>query len=165
MSDTPCPTCGQLRPRGTRFFARVKAAVLECPRCGWMLDVSIVGKGRRTSRNPWDARSSTIRCPGCQSSFVLGLIAWPIAWGTWDRALPRDQVPTLEQARELTRLRNQASGVWLEETKPPQRADETNLTGKVCTCPEHRISLTCPIHGLEGETIDPDTMAYLTGKR
>ena len=146
MTDTPCPTCGSLRPRGTRFYARVRSAVLECPACGWPMVMGSRGKRGRDRRQVFDVRASVLTCPGCERAFVIGLLAWPIDRHQ-GRALPHDQVANQDQARQLAKMRRRADGHWLEERKTPMRAEETNLTGKVCTCPEHRRSLACEIHG------------------
>lgn len=118
-------------PNATRFFARVRAAVLECPACGHVISF---GQPRDAQAGSWDKTTSRLTCPQCQRVFLLGILAWPTRKGgaRVSNTLPRDQVPDERQRAEL---RAQARGWWMPEdqAKGRWRPDDTNGTA-VCTC-------------------------------
>lgn len=126
-------------PTGTRFFARVRAAILECPRCGTVLQfgqgkpTTVAGTGHRCA---WDKRTARLRCSDCGLVLMIGLLAWPVRKGGGKVAsLPRDQVPN---ERQLAQLRAEASGFWLPEEQAQRRAraEDTNITSNDTGEPE-----------------------------
>jgi hypothetical protein len=135
------------RPDGTRFFARVIAAILECPRCG---TVQGFGPGLKIRQARWDSRSSSLRCSDCGISVTIGMLAWPRLTGGADpKTRPRDQVPN---ERQLAQLRALASGIWMgpEHAKRRHRPDDTNITA-LCTCKPgteytEQRDHNCPLH-------------------
>jgi hypothetical protein len=123
------PDTRQRLARATRFFARIERAILECPRCGKVYQVS----SRSPSPN-WDPMTARFTCTNkstggtCGRTYVLGLVAWPIIpTPKVASATPRDQVPN---ERQLVQLRQEGGGWWLakEAGQRSIRPEETNLT-------------------------------------
>src|ERR1700694_5895294 len=73
----------------TRFYTRVRAGDLECPRCGRVL---AFGTGRSHGCY-WHKRMNRLECFECGLVLALGLLAWPIRRGTGPLTVARDQVP------------------------------------------------------------------------
>lgn len=144
----------------TRFFGRVTAATMECPRCGTVLHLADGGRqairrARRHHRSPaagWNPLTSRLECPACELVMLIGLLAWPVGRGGTHGAqtVPRDQVPN---ERQLSQLRQEAGGWWMpqETRKPRYRPDDSNITA-ACICRPGAENTTaqdpeCPIHG------------------
>lgn len=143
-----------LHPPGgaTRFFSRPLAAILECPRCGLVLSFN-TGVGSRRGTKGWDSTTSRLKCYGCQMTFMIGLIAWPVRAGNRAATLPRDQVPEERQLAQMRSMGGLGNGWWMprEEAKPARRANDTNVTAK-CGCwreEQHNFvwEKGCPLHG------------------
>lgn len=103
----------------TRFFARLIAFDLECPRCGKVFQVRRLNRHKLAAValdeaahtwNPTTARFACTGKDGCQKVFVLGMLAWEPSLGAKAGALPTDQVPTY---RQLPELRQQGQGQWM----------------------------------------------------
>lgn len=130
-------------PDGDRFFARILAAMLECPRCGWLdsfhwrrlsrLPTNLRSRRMEDKTPGWDPTTASWRCGQCGLLVTLGVLAWPLLpVGSRATSRPRDQVPN---ERELAQLRARGSGIWLPQAQaiPRHRAPDTNITAK-CTC-------------------------------
>jgi len=78
-----------------RFFARVRAADLECPHCG---AVSVLTARGSSSGGTWRPDVGAWTCGACGRRFLLGVVAWPVR--LLDR-IPDDRVPTPAQALAL----------------------------------------------------------------
>lgn len=137
----------------TRFFARPLAGVLECPRCGHVLSFNS-SVGRHRSSVGWDSRTSRLRCPACEMTVMLGLIAWPVVQGSGGATLPRDQTPHERQLGQMRAMGGLGNGWWMprDQAKKARRADHTNVTAG-CSCTERGDGTPglddprCPIHG------------------
>lgn len=115
-----------------RFFGRLQAFEMECPRCGRLL---LVGKGRTHDHlynrvtsvmqcpkwNPRDETTVVTRHPGCGMKFLIGIVAWPMRHGYQPKERPPDHVPT---DRQLNEIRQSARGVWARFNK--QRGENLN---------------------------------------
>lgn len=141
----------QHRPDATRFFARVTAAVLECPRCGTVLQFGRTGSHGRENTKGWDPTTARLKCHGCELTVLIGLLAWPVRVGGYTRrTAPMDQVPN---ERQLAQLRAEAGGYWMEEeyAQPRFKPEHTNVTARCFCAQDDRGELTirpeCPIHG------------------
>ena len=117
-----------------RFFARLRAFDLECPRCGIVYQVT--QKQTRDDARPstcYDYPTARFTCRACCMSWVLGLLAWP----SEGEAVvpPSDQVPG---PRELPQLRREGWGWWLPARKdrpaelvgPPEQSNVIKRKGK-----------------------------------
>jgi len=113
----------------TRFFARIERATLECPRCGYVYQIS-----SRVPSATWDPMTARFTCTNrtsgssCGKTYILGVVAWPIIPAPKvASATPRDQVPN---ERQLVQLRKEGGGWWLadEARISTARPDDTNLT-------------------------------------
>lgn len=96
-------------PPGDRFFARIKSADLECPKCG---NIYLIGATGKAKRGYYDSKTSRFRCPHCGLVLVLGVIGWLPQRGRPLQGPPRDQVPTPRQALAM---RRKMAGHWSEE--------------------------------------------------
>lgn len=112
----------------TRFFARLIAFDLECPRCGKVfrvrrlnrhklaartLEEGTINTGHRGVKHTWNPTTARFLCTGkdgCQKEFVLGVLAWDVPRGAKAGALPMDQVPTV---RQLAEMRTDGQGHWM----------------------------------------------------
>lgn len=103
----------------TRFFARLIAFDLECPRCGKVFRVRRLNRHKLATVtldegahtwNPTTARFACTGKDGCQKVFVLGMLAWEPPLGQGATAIPTDQVPTY---RQLAELRQDGQGQWM----------------------------------------------------
>lgn len=157
-------------PDGNRFFARLLAAALECPRCGFVDTFHWRKLSRpginRLSRRPedqpggWDPLTGVWRCKQCGMAVILGILAWPIAPGGGGRVTrPRDQVPS---ERELAQIRARGGGWWLPDSRAVvrSRAEETNVTAR-CTCLPPKLG-TLPWTGEPAEA-DRDPQCLIHG--
>lgn len=103
-----------------RYFARLRAAVLECPGgCGRLYDLRATRgtpeDGQALTRRYWDPLSGRFECPGCGKVFQLGVVAWALPRGP-GQAIPADWRPTLQQARWLRdKTRGQDGGHFVKE--------------------------------------------------
>jgi hypothetical protein len=87
------------RADGDRFFARVRALDLACPRCD---RVYSCGEGRRGKDSIYDRTRSIFQCPFCGLTLAIGIIAWPMRPGPVK--IPEDTVPTYREAMALREL-------------------------------------------------------------
>lgn len=103
----------------TRFFARLIAFDLECPRCGKVFRIRRLNRHKLAARaldesehtwNPTTARFTCTGKDGCQKEYVLGVLAWDPPKGARANALPTDQVPT---HRQLAGMRQDGQGQWM----------------------------------------------------
>lgn len=110
-----------------RFFARLRAFDLSCPRCG---KVWVIGAGGHRTYNP---RTQRWRCAtdhgGCGQRLSLGLIAYlvPNPGPFSETMAPFDTIPN---PREALELRNAAAGHWSGlRRKPRDRANRLAMSG------------------------------------
>jgi hypothetical protein len=111
--------------RATRFWARPESFSLECPRCGKVYQIRI---GVNVSH--WDPRTSRFICRGkggCNKTYLIGLVAWPVLPSSGGGTAPRDQVPN---ERQLSQFRAEGGGWWLpdEAAQRYKRTDTSNIT-------------------------------------
>ncbi len=134
---------------GDRFYARVHSFDVSCPACGQLIRV---GSRIRGAKGAYTARLARLRCPGCEQTYIIGLVCWPIAKGghhAHRSTRPADQHP---DPRTALQMRTQGGGWWPETALKRHRAAQSNVTGQECTCPEGRgIYSDCPLHGKGGE--------------
>lgn len=89
---------------GRRFFARVVAAELACPKCGKVARI-------KKDQAGWEPRLSRWRCQGCGTQYVVGLLFWPAresrkGWqGGKGTSVPQDAVPGAQEAQELAKMK------------------------------------------------------------
>ena len=125
----------------TRFFARLIAFDLECPRCGKVFQIRRLNKhklagyaldpdpqsNREILHHTWNPTTARFTCTGkdgCQKQFILGMLAWEPGKGARGTAIPLDQVPTYRQVGEL---RAEGQGHWMDfESKG--RLSTSNIT-------------------------------------
>lgn len=116
----------------TRFFARLIAFDLECPRCGKVFRIRRLNRHKLAARaldesahtwNPTTARFTCVGKDGCQKTFVLGLLAWEPPKGARSLSTPTDQVPTW---RQLAEMRAEGQGHWMPH-QPAGRMSSSNL--------------------------------------
>lgn len=107
-----------------RFFARIRRADLECPRCGTCYVIGDGATGRAGSRNnqkrrrtcKWDPKLQRFKCRVCGLTLVLGLVAYRAPQGGGRNIFPpEDSVPTIKQALSLRRTL--ADGVLVDEKR------------------------------------------------
>lgn len=103
----------------TRFFARLIAFDLECPRCGKVFRVRRLSRTKLSAvaldehEHTWNPTTARFVCTGkdgCQKEYILGMLAWDPPRGARAGALPTDQVPT---HRQLAELRQEGQGHWM----------------------------------------------------
>lgn len=134
------------RQDGDRFYARLKAFAIECPRCG---ELYIVGN-RTGGPKVYDFKTQRFTCAtkACGLHLQLGILAWPILQGTHPAA-SADTVPTWRQAQRLREL----MALGIQESNPRAGKDPVNRTLRgECRCRplEPRGLYThpeCPVHG------------------
>lgn len=126
MTDYYTPDPRPKIQKATRFFARPESFTLECPHCGRVYQIRM-GPTTRI----WDPRTSRFSClgkAGCQKTYLIGILAWPIGpvAGVASQT-PTDQVP---HPRQLAQLRKEGGGWWLpdEEMIREKRPSDTNIT-------------------------------------
>lgn len=119
-----------------KFFARLVAFDLECPRCASVFRVRSAHKTR-----VWSARTSTFKCEECKLTLQLGMVAWPTRWQKRDK--PPDQIPTPEQALKI----RQIVGGWWAPHARKHREPANILHRKACTCLDEPSAVWCPAHG------------------
>lgn len=123
----------------TRFFARLIALDVECPRCGKVFRIRRLNKHKLSARaldegkdsitatkHTWNPTTARLVCTGkdgCQKEYVLGVLAWEPPRGARAGALPTDQVPT---HRQLAELRQEGQGHWMPH-QPTGRMSTSNL--------------------------------------
>ena len=123
---------------GRRFFARLEALSLACPRCD---QVYRIGRGSRTAR-AYDRHTARFSCSsGCGIRLTLGVLAHPVRHGI---ALPPVDAIALDWRQALA-LRELSRGVLLEERIPP-RAPANRLLAVYCTCVRVVEDPGCPVH-------------------
>ena len=117
----------------TRFFARLIAFDLECPRCGKVFSIRRLNRHKLAavaldeSYHTWNPTTARFTCTGkdgCQKVFVLGMLAWEPSKGARSSAVPEDQVPTHQQ---LAELRAEGQGQWMPHHNTG-RFSTTNIT-------------------------------------
>lgn len=117
----------------TRFFARLIAFDLECPRCGKVFRVRRLNRTKLADmaldegRHTWNPSTARFACTGkdgCQKVYVLGMLAWDPSRGQRAQATPRDQVPTFRQAAEM---RAEGQGQYMPH-ETTSRFQTTNIT-------------------------------------
>lgn len=115
----------------TRFFARLIAFDLECPRCGKVFRVRRLNRTKLATvaldeaQHTWNPTTARFTCTGkdgCQKQYVLGMLAWDAPKGGRG-AIPFDQVPT---HRQLSDLRADGQGHWMPN-QTPGRMDSSNI--------------------------------------
>jgi len=141
-----------IAPPGIRFFGRVDRFHCECPACGHLIMADKEGththiaprRRQRTQYNPITARVS---CPSCRRTFGVGLLLWSLKGGS-KHAIPADQIPTTEQARQMAQYG--AVARWPAEVRRQGEA-LNRVIDSGCTCPqlEGGWRPTCPVHGWE----------------
>lgn len=104
---------------GVRFFARLRAAVLECPGCGALYEIRPQAKHQREA-DPltiryWDALTGRFQCPACGRAWQLGVAAHALPKAHEGYTSPKDWRPTIQQAAWL---RDQARGYLSPMGKP-----------------------------------------------
>lgn len=108
----PKPRDGKEELPRERFFARVRAFELACPRCGWLWSArghqehGSVPKGRSltgSAKKPraWDPRTHCWTCRRCNLRLQLGLVAYVAPYDPARTYPPEDTVPTLAEGRAL----------------------------------------------------------------
>lgn len=128
-------------PDSERFYARVRAAQLECPRCGNLLAFNT----NEIRGCTWNPRTNRLNCNPCGLTVQLGILAWPVLEGgaAHHPTPPRDQVPN---ERQLAQLRGWG-GTWMPDSQrvKAKRAPHSNITAK-CTCRDRLSGVKCPLH-------------------
>ena len=119
------PDTRQRLTRAIRFFARPESFTLECPRCGKVYQIRM---GRDQAY--WDQSTSRFTCNakgGCEKTYLLGLVAWPVSPRAYPATTPRDQVPN---ERQLAQLRSEGGGWWMPDSEKQRysKVEESNLT-------------------------------------
>jgi hypothetical protein len=118
---------------GDRFFAQVRSAIVECPKCGAVYYLSAKGgtgggggrvpvhKIRRRKEKVWDPITQRFRCQ-CGAAYVLGIVAWSLAMGCRSTGVPVDAILT---PRDRLRMRHlTGGGVWVDQ------GNDTNQGGR-----------------------------------
>jgi hypothetical protein len=125
---------------GKRFFGRIRAFDLACPRCD---QVYQVGQGSRTMC-AWDKRTSRFRCVcGCGLRMNLGILGWNVSLGPG--FTPADASPL--NADQAAQLRDLTRGIFLGE-KLPYKGDQNRVIGETaCSCVRIDFDPGCPLHG------------------
>jgi ribosomal protein S27AE len=129
-----------------RFFARLKAFDLACPRCG---HVYIVGKSHKTFK----PRLGRWECSQCGLTLMLGILAWPVRERDTLRQ-PADQIPDY---REMLAIRKLSGGFLKIDKYENKVGSQVNLTLRegcrceVSTSPYSSVKRTivhpkCPLH-------------------
>lgn len=123
----------------THFYARIRAADLECPRCGVLIRF---GQGRNQTRQ-WHAGTARLTCFHCRKVFIIGLLAWPVQLG--GRTHPTVPADHLPGPRVRAQMRAEAGGFWMTTPKG-WRAEQTNLTCRCATVPDQPVTHdeSCP---------------------
>lgn len=126
---------------GTRFFARVHAVDLACPRCDKVH--AVAAQHRYLGGGVWDPLTSTFQCDVCGLTLQLAVLAYPVGYGRRKPAM--DSYPI--SVAEALKLRRQADGVLKHGRKPKGAA--LNAVAPSCSC---RVELyverapDCPVH-------------------
>lgn len=102
----------------TRFWARIQALDLECPRCGKVFRLRTARASRLRPvrlgvRHVWHPATQTFTCAGrdgCLKQFRLGVLAWEPPRGKRAGAVAEDLIPS---PRELAQLRAEGEGWWM----------------------------------------------------
>jgi hypothetical protein len=151
-------------PRQLRLFARLRrnGLDLECPGCGRVYLIR-----NDSPRVLYREETQTFRCTAqdCNRAYLLGVVFYGVRPGTVRERIPEDAVPTVEQARELTKLeegreaRNRAVS-YLQQGGRRARgrikgAGPAGNVGPGCTCPSNwrgeghsgKVDPECPRHG------------------
>lgn len=126
-----------------RFFARIIACDVSCPKCAHLIIVGssrTIRRPRRVANLPFDKLTSIVTCPSCGSRYQLGIIAWRMLRES--DAAPIDHIPT---PSELAALRQYAGGFMPKARKT--RVAPANLILPPCSCAPLPWSAECPVHG------------------
>lgn len=147
------------RAPGDRFFARIRALDIACPRCG---EIYTVGEGRKGKDYVYDKVKGIFRCrASCGLVLAIGVLAWPMRPGR--TGIPEDTIPNFREALRLRELMG-LGGVLADEMiqgkdgiPVDQRhggTEQVNVVIKTeCRCQlvgEGRGKLVhpeCPVHG------------------
>lgn len=94
-----------------RLFARLRAAILECPWCGELADLRTSASGRARTIGPptkiyagsFDPLTARWKCRGCKVSGVLGVVLY-LTDEKDEGVMPADWRATLQQAAKLREL-------------------------------------------------------------
>ena len=138
----------------TRLFGRIHAFDLECPKCG---DLHSVRAGRKTPG--WNPRAGLLRCPGCATTYQLGIVVYPTYPGRPPaQETPQDWIPNPRQAAALRQL--QAAYYLADDQARPRSNAPRNVQAPGCLCELERINQAqaqdtyrmalhprCPVHG------------------
>ncbi len=99
------------QPTTVRFFARVRAFDLACPRCGTLYKIGIGSKTQRC----WSDRLMRFDCFKCHWRAIIGIVAWPVPKGKrmnkFGLNVPIDATPNVREAQELRHALG--SGLWM----------------------------------------------------
>lgn len=136
----------------SRFYAVPEAGRMECPTCSRLI---FWGKQKDSAKH-WNPVASTLRCYGCQTVYVIGIIAWPAtknAGRRWGGKQPTDQRGTL---RQLAEARQRAGGYWAKQARKKHDDPANVLVPGECSCAPLPWHPDCPVHGGMGDTLSPD---------
>ncbi len=75
----------ELPPAYVRFFARIRAFDISCPKCGC---VASVGAGKATKH--WNPINLKWECSKCHAIYFLGVIAWQARFASGPYSTPPD---------------------------------------------------------------------------
>lgn len=101
-----------------RFFARVRAFDLECPNCSRVDQIRPSTRGEPGKAAAFHPGLSRWTCPGCQRTYVIGLVAWSAR-----KAAPIPPVDQVPGPRELAQLREEGWGWWIPQLPDPAPVD------------------------------------------
>lgn len=144
-----------------RFFARVRAFDIACPRCDRLYTI---GEGRKGKAYVYDKAKSQFHChPGCGLKLTIGILAWRMRNGP--TGIPEDIVPTFREALRLRELMG-LGGTLMDEIGLDAKGNPEDLRHGAkepvnivirgeCRCGLAEggklIHPACPIHGLGSE--------------
>lgn len=136
-----------------RFFARLDKFECECPSCGSIIFAGRTPRTRSAARLQPDSpsvwkltynpNSQRLRCPHCNLTYIVGLLAYPVPHHRRSLEAPPDTVPT---SRQWMEMRKQGGGWFVR--KAYTLGEEVNLVvDSPCSCGPKSWAPTCPIHG------------------
>ena len=112
-----------------RFFARIRRADLECPRCGtcYVIGDGATGRAAKTNQKrrrtgKWEPKLQRFRCRDCGFVGIIGVVMYRAPQGGGKNIFPPEDIqPTIAQALSLRR--NLADGVLVDEKKRSGQPD------------------------------------------